>query len=210
MTGIRVLVVDDHPVVRRGLEAVLAIADGITVVGSATGGREGVAMAAELAPDVVLMDLSMPDLDGVAATRAVMRAAEPGDRSPNIVVLTSYAEESRVLAAIDAGARGYLLKHSTPEAVVDAVRAAARGGVPLDPLAARALVDRAAAPVSARDLSPREREVLDLVADGLANKQIARRLAISERTVKAHLTAVFQVLGVTDRTQAALWRRDHP
>lgn len=206
---IRVLVVDDHAVVRRGIEQMLATADGIDVVGSATDGAEAVIRAAELQPDVVLMDLSMPELDGIEATRRVVAAAAAAEHETRVIVLTSFTEQRRVLDALQAGASGYILKDATPDEVVAAIRAAHAGGAPLDPTAARVLLDAQRAGEPARTLSPRESEVLGLVATGLANKQIARRLGISERTVKAHLTAVFQQLGVTDRTQAALWAKEH-
>ena len=199
---IRVLIADDHRVVRTGLEALLSAEDDMEVVGAAVDGAEAAAMATELAPDVVLMDLSMPGTDGVEATRQIC-ASRPGTA---IVVLTSFAERARVLDAVNAGAAGYLLKDAEPEEVFAAVRAAARGESPLDPRAARVILDaRTASPSPAAGLTAREREVLTLVGEGLANKQIARRLGISEKTVKTHLTNVFQRIGVTDRTQAALW-----
>ncbi len=206
---IRVLVVDDHAVVRRGLEQLLSTEDGIEVVGSAGDGAEAVRQAAVVHPDVVLMDLSMPVLDGIEATREVLAESAAGERVVHVVVLTSFTEQRRVLDALEAGASGYILKDATPAEVVAAVRAAHAGGAPLDPSAARVLLDSQRAQQPARTLSKRESEVLGLVATGLANKQIARRLGISERTVKAHLTAVFQQLGVTDRTQAALWAKEH-
>lgn len=209
---IRVVIVDDHAVVRRGLEQVLANADDIEVVATASDGEEAVARAAALRPDIVLMDLSMPGIDGIEATRRVLAAApdvDDGATRLRVVVLTSFAEQRRVLDALQAGASGYILKDATPDEVIAAIRAAHAGGAPLDPTAARVLLDSQRAGQPVRNLSPRESEVLGLVATGLANKQIARRLGISERTVKAHLTAVFQQLGVTDRTQAALWAKEH-
>jgi DNA-binding NarL/FixJ family response regulator len=205
MVTIRVLVVDDHAIVRDGIERLLASADGVEVVGSAADGAEAVEATGRLTPDVVLMDLSMPVLDGVAATARIV-ADHP---DVQVVVLTTFGDQQRVLAALEAGAAGYLLKDATPEEVVAAVHAAAAGGAPLDPKVARVVLDARRAARPARRLTGREREVLALLATGLANKQIARRLAISERTVKAHLTSVFQQLGVTDRTQAALWAREH-
>jgi DNA-binding NarL/FixJ family response regulator len=206
---IRVFIVDDHSVVRRGLEQVLATAEGIEVIGSASDGDEAVTRAAALHPDVVLMDLSMPVLDGIEATRRLLGTASAEDRVLRVIVLTSFTEQRRVLDALQAGASGYILKDATPDEVIAAIRAAHDGGAPLDPTAARVLLDAQRAQQPARNLSRRETEVLGLVATGLANKQIARRLGISERTVKAHLTAVFQQLGVTDRTQAALWAKEH-
>ncbi len=206
---IRVLVVDDHGVVRAGLDQLLSATPGVEVVGRATDGRAAVTQAAALQPDVVLMDLSMPVLDGVEATRRIVAAGGPS----RVVILTSFSDQDRVLAAIDAGARGYVLKDAEPDELVRAIRAAAVGDVPLDPKAARALVTARAAAAGGGAtagppggaLTPREQEVLDLVRSGLANKQIARQLGISEKTVKAHLTRIFQELGVNDRTQAALW-----
>jgi DNA-binding NarL/FixJ family response regulator len=202
---IRVMIVDDHAVVRRGLEQLLGTADDMEVVGSAADGAEAIERAVELAPNVVLMDLSMPGVDGIEATRRILAEVEGVD----IVVLTSFADQRKVLDALDAGASGYILKDSTPDEVLGAVRAAFSGGAPLDPTAARVLLESQRNRRPATRLSAREAEVLNLVATGLANKQIARRLGITERTVKAHLTAVFQQLGVTDRTQAALWAKDN-
>jgi DNA-binding NarL/FixJ family response regulator len=202
---IRVLIVDDHTVVRRGLEQLVGSATDIECVGSASDGEEAVRLATECAPDVILMDLSMPVLDGVAATRSIV--ADNAD--VHVIVLTSFDDESRILDALSAGATGYLLKDAEPDEVLAAIRTAVVGGSPLDPRAARVLVNARRHAAPSRTLSPREEEVLRLVASGLANKLIARRLDISERTVKAHLTSVFQQLGVTDRTQAALWAREH-
>ena len=201
---IRVVVVDDHAVVRSGLEQLLSAEADIEVVGTADDGEQAVALVESTTPHVVLMDLSMPRVDGVEATRAV------SSRFPevNVVVLTSFADRQRVLDALEAGASGYLLKDADPTEVAVAVRAAAAGGSPLDPKAARVLLDsRRNRPTVT--LTAREREVLALVAEGLANKNIARRLGITERTVKAHLTSVFQAINVADRTQAALWAREH-
>lgn len=197
----RVLIVDDHAVVRRGLADLLGAADGIDVVGAVDDGSRAVAAVLELTPDLVLMDLSMPVLDGIAATAQVLDAA-PGTK---VIVLTSFNESARILAALEAGAVGYLLKDAEPEDIVRAVHDAAAGGVPLSPQAARALLPGNRPAARADALTAREREVLALVASGLPNKSIARRLEISEKTVKAHLTRVFTVLGVQDRTSAALW-----
>lgn len=198
---VRVVVVDDHRVVRAGLETLLSSAEDIEVVGSAADGRDAVSLILDRSPDVVLMDLSMPGTDGIEATRQLTAAGS----TARIVVLTSFNEQSKVVAAVEAGAVGYILKDAEPERLLDAIRAAAAGGAPLDPRAATALLaPRSQAPAAA-DLTPRELDVLRLVAEGLASKQIARRLDISEKTVKAHLTHVYQRLGVSDRTQAALW-----
>ena len=199
---IRVVIVDDHAVVRSGLERLLSTADDITVVGTAANGREAIAVVDEVKPDVVMMDLAMPELDGVAATQAIT-TAQP---TTAVVVLTSFSDTPRITAALRAGAVGYQLKDAGPDELIAAVRAAAAGGAPLDPRAARVLLDRRTAAVT---LSARETEVLRLVTEGLANKQIGRRLGITERTVKAHLTSIFNRIGVADRTQAALWAQQH-
>ena len=200
---IRVVIAEDHAMVRSGLVELLSAAQEIDVVGTAGNGEEALGAVAELAPDVVLMDISMPVLDGIEATKRIVAAAD----APRVVVLTSFSDRDRILGALDAGAVGYLLKDAEPEELVRGVRAAARGESPLDPKAATAVLSARAERRTggAEDLSPREREVLALVAAGLPNKLIARRLDISEKTVKAHLTRVFQQIGVTDRTQAALW-----
>ena len=198
---IRIVIADDHAVVRAGLAQLLGTFADVELVGAATDGEEAVALCAERRPDVVLMDLEMPVLDGIAAT-ARIRAAQPGVA---VVVLTSFSDRERILRALDAGAAGYLLKDAEPDELGKAIRAAARGEAPLDPKAARALLSSRAAAGVAAPLSEREREVLAMVAEGLPNKVIAQRLSISEKTVKAHLTSVFRQIGVTDRTQAALW-----
>ncbi len=203
---VTVVIADDHAIVRQGLQQLFETAADIDVVATASNGLEAVALAAELEPDVVLMDLSMPELDGVEATRRIVTS---GSRS-RIVVLTSFSDESRILDALDAGAHGYLLKHIEPDALLDAVRAANAGDAPIDPRVGRVLLDnRNHASANPGGLTPRETVVLELVGRGLANKQIARQLGISERTVKAHLTSVFQRLGVSDRVQAALWAQRH-
>jgi DNA-binding NarL/FixJ family response regulator len=198
---IRVVVADDHRVVRVGLEQLLATFDDIEAVGFAAGGEEAVALCLELEPDVLLLDLSMPDLDGIEVTGR-LRQSVPGTR---VVVFTSFSDRERIVRALDAGAIGYLLKDAEPEEILAAIRAAARGESPLAPrAAAELLADRKSRPPTV-ELTGRELEVLRLVVDGLANKQIARRLGISEKTVKGHLTNLFQRIGVVDRTQAALW-----
>jgi DNA-binding NarL/FixJ family response regulator len=202
---IRVLLAEDHAVVRGGLLQLLGDLDEMEVVGAASGGVEAVALAAAHKPDVVLMDLEMPDLDGIEATRRI-RAA---DAEVNVVVLTAFSDRSRILDAIDAGAVGYLLKDAEPDELIRGLQAAARGESPLAPKAAQALVAARAEQQGDPELTPREQEVLALLADGLPNKLIARRLDISEKTVKAHLTNIFQRIGVTDRTQAALWAQRH-
>jgi DNA-binding NarL/FixJ family response regulator len=202
---IRVLLCDDHAVVREGLARLLARTDGIDVVGSAADVAEAVAAALALRPDVVLMDLAMPNVDGIAATRRITTEA-PGSR---VVVLTSFGDNARIHDALDAGALGYLLKDAEAAEVVRAIRAAARDESPLDPRIARAVLARGTMPAALSGMTAREREVLALLGTGLPNKVIARRLGISEATVKAHLTRVFRQLGVRDRTQAAIWAREH-
>jgi DNA-binding NarL/FixJ family response regulator len=205
---IGVLLVDDHPLVRAGLRSLVeAGATDIEVVGEATDGAAAVSAVATSVrpPDVVLMDLSMPGVDGTTATRRLLEDGYAGA----VVVLTSFSDRPRVAEALAAGAVGYLLKDSEPDQVLAAIRAAAAGHAPLDPRVARALLPTAGNRSGADGLSGREAEVLGLVAEGLANKQIARRLGISERTVKVHLGSVFRRLGVTDRTSAALWAREH-
>jgi len=202
---IRVVIVDDHVVVRSGLEQFLATTADIELVATAANGIEALARVEEFEPDVVLMDLSMPEMDGIEATR---RIAE-NHSSSRVLVLTSFSDQTRILDALEAGADGYLLKHSDPDDIADAIRTVHTGGSPLDPKAARTLLESRRSGRSVSELTDREREVLLLVREGLANKQIARRLGIAERTVKAHLTSVYQRLGVTDRTQAALWASGH-
>lgn len=202
---IRVVLCDDHLVVRRGLQSLLAGVPDLEVVGTAGDGDEAYRMARETSPDVLLMDLQMPGTDGVAATRRVVRDC-PGVQ---VLILTSFSDSERILAALDAGAVGYLLKDADPEEVIAGIRSVARGGSPLDPRAARELLTRRRSSRDEPTLTAREAEVLRHVRQGLANKQIARRLGISERTVKAHLTSVFQRIGVEDRTQAALWAERH-
>jgi DNA-binding NarL/FixJ family response regulator len=201
---IGVLLVDDHPLVRAGLAGLLEATDDLTVVGEAADAEAAISKVAELEPDVVLMDVSMPGMDGIEATRRLLDDGYAGA----VVMLTSFSDRARVVDALDAGAVGYLLKDSEPTEVLSAVRAAASGHAPLDPRVAGALLPSRRRDPGA-DLSTREREVLLLVAEGLANKQIARRLGIAERTVKVHLGSVFRRIGVTDRTSAALWARDH-
>jgi NarL family two-component system response regulator LiaR len=199
--AIRVLVVDDHAVVREGLRAFLDLQDGIDVVGEASDGHEAIAAAEDLRPDVVLMDLVMPRLDGLAAMRA-LRERVPGAR---VIVLTSFLDDEKVLPALRAGAAGYLLKNAAPQELARAIRAASAGEVLLDPVVAARLVDTLAGGGEPLDrLTPREREVLELIGRGFPNKLIARELGLSEKTVKTHVGHVLAKLGVTDRTQAAV------
>lgn len=202
---IRLLLVDDHNLIRSGLAGLVASTDDMSVVGEAENGALAVELAAELRPDVVLMDLSMPVMDGVDATREIIRQRPDSV----VVVLTSFSDQARVTDALRAGAVGYLLKDSDPRDLLVAVRNAADGHAPLDPRVARALLPGAGPAPLVDGLSARETQVLRLVSSGLANKQVGRKLGISERTVKAHLGRVFRQLGVADRTSAALWAREH-
>jgi DNA-binding NarL/FixJ family response regulator len=207
---IRVFVVDDHGVVRRGIRSYLSIFPDITVVGEAANGRQALAMLRAMAaagdpPDVVLMDLAMEPVDGVTATRQ-LRADLP---SIEVVAITSLIDQSRVESALQAGASGYLVKDAAPEELAVAIRAAYRGEVHLDAAVARRLMFSLSAPGGpASDpfavLSPRETEILRLIAEGRANKEIARRLTISERTARTHVSNILRKLGLTSRTQAAL------
>jgi DNA-binding NarL/FixJ family response regulator len=202
---IRVLIVDDHAVVREGLRTFLDLQDGIEVVGEAADGDQGVAEAERLAPDVILMDLVMPKLDGVGAMRE-LRTRTPDAR---VIVLTSFLDDDRLMPAIGAGAAGYLLKDVEPAELARAIRAADAGDAILDPTVAarvvRAIADGSTPTVLDRErLTRREHEVLTLLAHGRSNKRIAYELGISEKTVKTHVGHVFAKLGVTDRTQAAL------
>ena len=198
--GIRVLVADDHPIVRSGIVALLGSAEGVEVVGEAADGAEAVEAAARLEPDLVLLDLRMPVLDGAGAT-ARIRAADPRIR---ILVLTTYETDEHILAAIEAGADGYLLKAAPQEEIIAGVRAVAAGQTVLAPGIATKLVERmrAGTPVAPPALSARELEVLRLVAAGRSNPAIARELFIGEATVKTHLQHVFEKLDVSDRTRA--------
>ena len=202
---IRVLIADDHGVLRTGLEHLLSRSDDIEVVGTAENGKIALARAIETRPDVILMDLRMPEVDGIEATGAIMSELP----STRVVVLTSFSDREGILAALDAGAVGYLLKDSEPDDILHGIRAASRGESPLAPKAASAVLEARAATRPTDHLTAREREVLVLVASGLSNKQIARRLGISEKTVKSHLTSVFDRVGAADRTQAALWAQRH-
>lgn len=197
---IRVVLVDDHAVIRAGLDQLLAGTDDMEVVGQAKNGAEALDVVRRTLPDVVLMDLQMPGVDGVTATRNIKAAGIDAD----VLILTSFSDSARIVGALDAGAVGYLLKDADPEEVLQGIRAVSRGESPIHPKAARALLGSRSGP-SHVQLTAREKEVLTLVREGLANKQIGRRLDISERTVKAHLTSAFARIGVADRTQAALW-----
>jgi DNA-binding NarL/FixJ family response regulator len=202
---IRVLVADDHMVIRNGLEQLLSTVDDIELVGVVADGASAVTAALAESPDVVLMDLSMPIMDGVEATRQIA-AAQP---EIHVVVLTSFSDNRRIIDALGAGATGYLLKHASADELLNGIRAAAKGDSPLDPKAARVMLEAQRANPSRPSLTAREKEVLQLIAAGDANKHIARKLGITERTVKSHLTNIFSAIGVTSRTQAALWAKQH-
>lgn len=198
MSTTRVVLCDDHVVVLAGLQQLVSTFADIEVCATARNGYEVLDTIARTHPHVVLLDLQMPELDGVAATRKI-RSQHP---DVHVVILTSFSDRTRIEAAIDAGAVGYLLKDATPDELESAIRAAARGESPLAPKVAKVLVTRDDTAVK---LSTRELEVIEFVAAGLSNKQIARKLDIAEATVKAHLTSIFRALGVDNRTQAARW-----
>ncbi len=203
---IRVLLVEDHALVREGVARLLAAVSDIEVVGAADNGADGVALAHELQPDVVLMDLMMPGMDGREAIGKIL-AADPQIR---IVVLTSFSDRNEIMEAIDTGAIGYLLKDAEPDELIRGIRAAARGESPLAPKAAQVVIhERMREGTGAGQLTDREREVLMLIARGHPNKRIAFELGITEKTVKAHASSIFDRLGVSDRTQAALWAHRH-
>ena len=208
---VRVLIVDDHPVVREGLRIFLGGRSDILVVGEAADGRAAISEARRLTPDVILLDLSMPVMGGLEAIPA-LKEASPGSR---VLILTSSTTDEAVVPAVRAGASGFLLKDAAPADLARAVTTVAAGGSWLAPTAARRLLDEVGtaspspAPGSSPPLTPREREVLLLIADGLANKTIAARLFVSPKTVKTHVSSILMKLGVSDRTQAALWAAEH-
>lgn len=198
---IRVLIVDDHELIRSGIQQFFAAKGEVDVVGTAGDGQAAVDACISLTPDVVLMDLAMPRMDGVEATRHILRKL-PHTR---IIVLTSFSDQDRIIDAIDAGAIGYLLKDADPDELLRGIHSAAAGESPLSPKAAQAILTARKSRQPEQELTDREKEVLVLVGQGLANKQIAQRLGIREKTVKSHLASVFRSIGVADRTQAALW-----
>jgi DNA-binding NarL/FixJ family response regulator len=200
---ISVLIADDHAVIRDGLSGVLDGMDEIDVVATARDGAEAIAAAERFRPDVILMDIAMPEVNGVTATRRIVAAA-PDAR---VVVLTAFADESTVLDAIDAGATGYLLKDADSSEVLRAIRAAARGDAPLDTRAARIVLRRSVPEGTAGAMTSREREVLELLGKGLGNRAIAERMGISESTVKAHLSRIYRHIGVSGRQEAMQWAR---
>jgi DNA-binding NarL/FixJ family response regulator len=205
---IRVLLVDDHAVVRSGLRAFLELLDDMEVVGEASDGAEGLRRVAELSPNVVVMDLLMPVMDGIAATQAI-RSAHP---EVEVLALTSFIEEDKVTAALEAGASGYLLKDADADEVAAAIRAAHAGEVHLDPAVARLLAERMRrrdVPSDVEPLTERERDVLRLVGQGMSNKEIATALFITERTARTYVSNILGKLGLASRTQAALYAVEH-
>jgi NarL family two-component system response regulator LiaR len=201
--AITVLIVDDHAVVRQGLRTFLELQDGVEVLGEASNGAEAVAKTLQLEPDVVLMDLVMPEMDGIAATREICALST----SAKVIALTSFAEDEQVFPAIEAGAAGYLLKDVSPTDLVNAIRAAHRGEAQLHPEVAKKLMDGFAKRSRQRsldDLTPRELDVLRLVGRGMSNREIAAELTISQKTVKTHVSSILSKLDLADRTQAAI------
>ncbi|MCX5196485.1 response regulator transcription factor [Streptomyces sp. NBC_00249] len=206
--GIRVLLVDDHQVVRRGLRTFLEVQEDIEVVGEAADGEEGVARAEELRPDVILMDVKMPGTDGIDALRRLREAANPA----RVLIVTSFTEQRTVVPALRAGAAGYVYKDIDPVALAAAIRSVHAGHVLLQPEVAEALLAQDGQPSPAGRpgaLTDREREVLGLIADGRSNREIARALVLSEKTVKTHVSNILMKLDLSDRTQAALWAVRH-
>ena len=201
---ITVLIVDDHAMIRSGLKQILDSEPDITVIGDAANGSTAIELARDLRPDVVLMDISMPGVDGISATRSITSTSDC-----QVVMLTSFADRDRIVEAFDAGAVGYLLKDADPADLPKAIRTVASGASPIDPRVSRSIISGRMAKPSIPKLSKREIDVLGLVAQGMTNKTIARQLGIAEKTVKAHMTGIFNHLGVTDRTQAALWASKH-
>jgi NarL family two-component system response regulator LiaR len=202
---IRILVADDHAIIRKGIGAMLAIVPDMEMVGVAASGREAVALATELEPDVILMDLVMPEMDGIEAIRAI-KASQPEAR---ILVLTTFAGEDKIFPAIQSGALGYQLKDSDPEDLITAIRQVHRGESSLHPLIARKVLQELShppeQPPTADPLTPREVEVLQLVAQGMENQAIARQLVISDATVRTHVSNILSKLHLASRTQAALY-----
>ncbi|WP_433859854.1 response regulator [Streptomyces kronopolitis] len=206
---IRVLLVDDHQVVRRGLRTFLEVQDDIEVVGEASDGAEGIAAAGELHPDVVLMDVKMPGMDGIEALRKLRELANPA----RVLVVTSFTEQRTVVPALRAGAAGYVYKDIDPDALAGAIRSVHAGHVLLQPEVAGALLTQEVGNNGSQgrgtSLTDREREVLALIADGRSNREIARALVLSEKTVKTHVSNILMKLDLADRTQAALWAVRH-
>jgi DNA-binding NarL/FixJ family response regulator len=205
---IRVLLVDDHQVVRRGLRTFLEVQEDIEVVGEAGDGRDGAARAEELRPDIVLMDVKMPGGDGIEALRRLRELGNPA----KVLIVTSFTEQRTVVPALRAGAAGYVYKDVDPEALAAAIRSVHAGHVLLQPEVAMALLSQDELPSGSGrggTLTEREREVLGLIADGRSNREIARALVLSEKTVKTHVSNILMKLDLADRTQAALWAVRH-
>ncbi|MDH6538725.1 response regulator transcription factor [Streptomyces sp. SPB4] len=206
---VRVLLVDDHQVVRRGLRTFLEVQEDIEVVGEAADGEEGIARAEELRPDVILMDVKMPGTDGIEALRRLRGLANPA----RVLIVTSFTEQRTVVPALRAGAAGYVYKDIDPDALAGAIRSVHAGHVLLQPEVAEALLaaqdDQPAGAGRPGALTDREREVLGLIADGRSNREIARALVLSEKTVKTHVSNILMKLDLSDRTQAALWAVRH-
>lgn len=207
--AIKVLLVDDHQVVRRGLRTFLEVQDDIEVVGEAADGAEGVERAEELRPDIVLMDVKMPGMDGIEALRRLRELANPA----RVLIVTSFTEQRTVIPALRAGAAGYVYKDVDPDALAGAIRSVHAGHVLLQPEVADALLSQEEAGGGGQGrgngLTDREREVLALIADGRSNREIARALVLSEKTVKTHVSNILMKLDLADRTQAALWAVRH-
>lgn len=201
--SIRILVVDDHAIVREGLHGLISTEPGMTLAGEAADGVEAVKQAQAIKPDVILMDLSMPHMDGLMAINEIKRM----DPEARILVLTSFGEDAKIFPALKAGARGYLLKDSSPHDLLQAIRAVHRGEASLDSKVTRKLVDRVAQPTTSRIelLTEREKDVLRLVANGLSNQDIADQLVTTERTVRSHVGTILEKLQLTNRTQAAIF-----
>ncbi|MBT2541992.1 response regulator transcription factor [Streptomyces sp. ISL-44] len=207
-SGIRVLLVDDHQVVRRGLRTFLEVQEDIEVVGEASDGEEGIARAEELGPDVILMDIKMPGTDGIEALRRLRELANPA----RVLIVTSFTEQRTVVPALRAGAAGYVYKDIDPDALAGAIRSVHAGHVLLQPEVAEVLLaqeDQSSSAGRPGSLTDREREVLGLIADGRSNREIARALVLSEKTVKTHVSNILMKLDLSDRTQAALWAVRH-
>jgi len=198
---IRVVFADDHEVVRLGLALLIGTFDDVELVGMGCDGREAVELCRDARPDVALIDIEMPEMDGIAATRLIHEVAP----ETSVILFTSFSERRRILHALDAGVAAFLLKDATPQELHRVIGMAASGTAMTPEAAAHLLEDGLVPTALIGDLTPREREILMLLGDGLANKQIGRRLGITEKTVKGHLTKIYQAIGVTDRTQAALW-----
>ena len=205
---VRLLIADDHPVVRQGLRAFLETQPGVEIVGEAVDGEDAVLQVERLLPDVVLMDIVMPKIDGIEAIRR-LRDVSP---STQAIVLTSFADDDKIVAAVRAGAAGYLLKDARPQELIDAIRAVARGEALLAPSIAARLIRELSRPnedPAAEVLTARELDVLRLIANGRSNKEIAADLVLSEKTVKTHVSHVLDKLGLADRTQAAIFAVKH-